>query len=261
MYLDSHCHLNDEHFQEDGSREEAIRRAKEAGISLFLVIGWDVPSSKLAVEIAESHEGIYAAVGIHPENLDGVGEEDFKAIKELSSSPKVVAIGEIGLDYHFFKDPEVQKKQQEWFIRQIDLANELGLPVSIHARDASQAAYQILKEHPIQKSAVLHCYSGSPEMLGEYAKLGLYFGFDGPITYKNAVAPKESVKACPLDRILSETDSPYLPPVPHRGERNEPSYIPLIVSQMAALKGISIQEMAKAIEENFHRLFLEKHRG
>ena len=255
-YLDSHCHINDDDLYP--IRNEVISRAREAGVGYILVIGWDVESSKKAISIAHEFEGVYAAVGIHPENLEGINEQSLLEIEELAKDEKVIAIGEIGLDYHWFKDPKDHENQKTWFVRQIELANKLHLPISIHAREAIGDLLDILKNHPLERSGVLHCYSGSPESLKEFAKLGFYFGFDGPITYKNAKEPKESVIACPIDKILTETDSPYLPPVPHRGERNESSYIPLILAQMAALKGVDESSMAEQVKENFERLFSVK---
>lgn len=253
-YIDSHCHINDEHLLMDS--EAVINSAKEVGVTSLIVIGWDLDSSIKAVELANAHQGVYAAIGFHPENLDEVSEEAILKIEELAKTEKkVVAIGEIGLDYHWFKEESHRNKQKEWFIRQINLANKLSLPVSIHARDASNDTYEILKAHPVKKGAVLHCYSGSVEMMKRFDGLDLYFGFDGPITFKNAVEPKECVKACRLERLLSETDSPYLAPTPFRGKTNKPEYIPHIVKQMAELRGESEEEVTKAIAENYQRLF------
>ena len=252
-YLDSHCHLNDEAFL--GDIEGSIKRAFDADVSLLCVIGWDVESSRRAIEIAHGHEGVYAMVGIHPENLDGVNDASVLEIAELAKDEKVIAIGEIGLDYHWFKDQKDHENQKRWFREQILLANKIGLPISIHAREALGDTLELLKETKPEHGGVLHCYSGSPEMIGEFAKLGLYFGFDGPITFKNAKTPKESVLACPIERILSETDSPYMAPTPNRGKRNEPAYIPLIVGEMAKIKGIDPKEMEQKIAENFARLF------
>ena len=255
-YLDAHCHINDDDLFP--IRNEVISRAREAGVGHILVIGWDVESSKRAISIAHEFEDVYAAVGIHPENLEGSNEQSLLEIEELAKDEKVVAIGEIGLDYHWFKDPKDHENQKVWFVKQIELANKLHLPISIHAREAIGDLLEILKNHPLERSGVLHCYSGSPESLKEFAKLGFYFGFDGPITYKNAKEPKESVIACPIDKILTETDSPYLPPVPHRGERNESSYIPLILAQMAALKEVEEPFMADQVKKNFEKLFSVK---
>lgn len=255
-YFDSHCHLNDPSTLERIDEEIALLR--EAGLKAVLCIGYDVISSKQAIELAERYEEVYAAVGVHPENLEGLTLDCLKEIKELAKHPKVIAIGEIGLDYHWYKDPEVRKAQHPWFIAQIKLANELGLPVSIHAREATEDVYKILKENPVNAGAVLHCYSGSVESMKEFAKLGLYFGFDGPVTYKNAITPKECVKLCPSDRLLVETDSPYLSPTPFRGKPNNPKNIPFIVAEMAKLKETSEESLNNQLWENFARLFRVK---
>ena len=255
-YFDSHCHLNDENILP--RLDEEISLCRQAGLKRMICIGYDIESSRKAIEIASKYEEVYAAIGVHPENRDGLTLADLDKIRELAKHPKVVAIGEIGLDYHWYKTPEEREPQKPWFIAQIDLANELNLPVSIHAREASQDVYDILKAHPVKAGAVLHCYSGSSEMLKEFAKLGLYFGFDGPITYKNAIEPKECVRICPEDRILVETDSPYLSPVPYRGTPNSPSRIPVIVSAMAELRGVSIETMGEILWNNFERLFRVK---
>ncbi len=255
--LDSHCHLNDEHIYSD--RKEIIERALAIGVDTFLVVGWDLPSSKLAISIAKEFPNVYASVGIHPENLDGISDEILKEIEELAQEKKVVAIGEIGLDYHWYKEKSEHDNQKIWFIKQIELANKLHLPLSIHAREATEDTYTILKEHTPLYGAVLHCYSGSKEMMDKFLSLGLYFGFDGPITYKNAITPKECVIHCPLDKILTETDSPYLPPVPFRGQRNEPSHIKEIFKQMALLKNIDEERLEKQIESNFSKLFHVEH--
>ncbi len=253
FYLDSHCHLNDEALFSDF--RSVVMRARDARVKNLLVIGWDLESSKKAVELAESDEHVYAAIGFHPENLEGISEEALSEIEELATHEKVVAIGEIGLDYHWYKEQKDRDNQKVWFIRQIELANKLGLPCSIHAREATGDTYQLLKEHPIHASAVLHCYSGSSEMLREFAKLGYYFGFDGPVTFKNAKEPKECALVCPLDRLLVETDSPYMSPTPFRGTTNEPKNIPIIVEQIATIREMNVEDLKGAIEENFERLF------
>ena len=253
QYFDSHCHLGDDAYLED--LEQVISTASHEGLTRMLTLGWDLKSSRKAVELAHRFEHVYAAVGFHPENLEEVSDEALEEIKALAQDPKVIAIGEIGLDYYWYKDIKDHEKQKVWLIKQIDLANELGLPVSIHAREASFDILQLLTEHPVKNNAVLHCYSGSVESLKSLAKLGYYFGFDGPITYKNAIVPKECVKACPIDRLLVETDSPYLSPVPLRGTRNEPKNIPIIVKTMAELRDLSIEEMTDILNDNFRHLF------
>ncbi|MCR5348727.1 MAG: TatD family hydrolase [Bacilli bacterium] len=256
-YFDSHCHLNDEAIL--SNIEEEYRLCLEAGVTHMLCVGYDVASSKVAVDLAERFPAVYAAVGVHPENLEPDMNKALQEIKELAKHPKVLAIGEIGLDYYWYKDPEIRNAQKPWFIAQIALAEELGLPISIHARDAVADTLEILKEHTPAHGGVLHCYSGSPESLKEFAKLGLYFGFDGPITFKNAVTPKECVRVCPLDRLLVETDSPYLAPTPFRGKQNSPKYIPFIVDEMAKIKEMEPAKLNEALWENFSRLFRVKH--
>ncbi len=255
--FDSHCHLNDERLLKEG--EVVLNDAFEAGVNRMIVIGWDLPSSKKAIEIAQKHPGVYAAIGFHPENLDDVSDDALEEIERLAHEDKIVAIGEIGLDYHWFKEEDHRANQKVWFIKQIELANRVGLPISIHGRESSGDILEILKAHRPTRGGVMHCYSGSVETMKELLKLGMYFGFDGPITYKNAVTPKECVRECPLDRLLVETDSPYLPPVPHRGETNYPKYIPLIVKAMADIKGMDEGELAKLLGKNLEALFPVKH--
>ena len=253
FYFDSHCHLNDDLLYQD--RKDVVERALAAGVKTLLVVGYDVPSSVRAVEIANEFPCCYATIGYQPENLEGAKESDLDLFRDLSKNEKVVAIGEIGLDHHWYKDPKDHEKQKEWFIKQIDLANELDLPISIHAREAIGDTLDILKSHPLKRKGVLHCYSGSAESLREFAKLGFYFGFDGPITYKNAEEPRRCVAECPIDRLLVETDSPYLAPVPFRGSKNESKNIPILVEKIAEIRKMSIDEVAGQMKNNFQRLF------
>ena len=248
-----HVHLNDEAFASDFSK--AIAEAKENGVTMMLIPGWDLASSRLARDIARKFDGVYFAAGIQPENITPSWKEDLLEIEKLATDDKCLAIGECGLDYHWDNKEETKLSQKRCFAAQIELANRLGLPLSIHVRDASQDTYEMLREHNALQSAVLHCYSGSPEMLRQFAELGLYFGFDGPITFKNAVSPKECVKECPIDRLLLETDSPYMTPVPFRGKRNEPKYIPLIAEAVSALKDLPLRVVAEKTSDNFIRLF------
>lgn len=253
MLIDSHCHINDEKLLQKS--DEIIAEAREAGVGLFIVPGWDFKSSIDALSLTRKYPDVYAAIGYHPENIEEAPEEALDDIKELAKDSKVIAIGEIGLDYHWYKNKEDQERQKRWFIKQIEIANELNLPVSIHAREAAKDTLDVLRKHPLKAGGVLHCYSGSPEMLLEFAKLGLYFGFDGPITYKNSLTPKANVAVCPTDRMLSETDSPYLPPVPYRGKENHPAYVKEVVKEMAAIKETSVEKIAEAILQNTKRLF------
>ena len=252
-YFDSHCHLNDEALVSD--LKAVIQSAKKEGVAEILCVGWDYSSSRQAVEIAERFPGVYAAIGVHPENHENETPETIEKLRELAKHHKVVAIGEIGLDYYWKNDPETKTAQKEWFVKQIDLANSLGLPVTIHGREASQDLFDIISAHPIENGFVLHCYSGSPEMMARFAKLGAYFGFDGPVTFKNAVNPKECLKACPADRLLFETDAPYMAPVPYRGKRNGPQYIPEIVTKGAEIRQEPLDQLKAQTLKNFHSLF------
>ncbi len=253
MLTDSHVHLNDESFDEDLS--DVFERARDIGVSRFLVPGWDVDSSRKAMGLCRFYPGMYFAAGIHPENIAEAKEGDLVEIEKLALEPRCVAVGECGLDYHYENDESTKSLQKAFFVAQIDLANKLGLPMSIHSRDAVEDTYALLSEHPVKAGAVLHCYGSSPEMLLRFAELGCYFGFDGPITFKNAVQPVKSLLQCPLDRLLLETDSPYMAPTPMRGRRNEPSYLTHIAQKAAEIKTIGVEEISEITEANFNRLF------
>ena len=251
--IDSHCHLNDEKLYD--RRAAVIETATKAGVSLFLCVGWDLESSEKAIAIANEFPNVYAAIGFQPENLKTISDYALAKLAVMAKDKKVIAIGEIGLDYHWFKNPKDRQNQKIWFAKQIDLANSLKLPISIHAREATRETMAILKEKPPLCGAVLHCYSGSPESLEEFAKMGLYFGFDGPITYVNSSEPRRSVEICPADRLLSETDSPYLSPDPYRGQDNEPAHLKEIVEAMAKIRGKTTQAIEAQIALNFKTLF------
>ena len=253
MIFDTHCHLNDEKLLP--RVEEVIKDAIESDVTAFLVVGWDKESSICAVKLAERFDCVYAAIGFHPENIFDVTEEDFQETMSLINHPKVVAVGEIGLDYHWTKDPMKRELQKEWFIKQIDFANEHNMPISIHNREAFQDSLVILKEHRPIAGGVMHCYSGSVELLNEVLDLGLYIGLDGPLTFLNAKTPKEVCEVVPLDRLLTETDSPYLAPHPLRGTINEPKNLGLVVSEMARLKGLSRKHIMEVTYNNALRLF------
>ena len=253
IYVDSHCHLNDEAFI--NNLDEIVNESKGNGVNAIVVVGYDLLSSIKATEIASKYDGVFATVGFHPENLDGINDGKLDEIKNLARNEKVIGIGEIGLDYHWYKEDKDHFIHKQWFIKQLKLADSLDLPVSIHAREATKDTLDILKEYAPKRKGVLHCYSGSIETMKELEKLGFYFGFDGPITYKNSITPKECVKAVDIDRILSETDSPYLTPVPFRGKANSPSYVRYIVCQMAILKEVPLDFMQEKIKDNFERLF------
>ena len=253
MIFDTHCHLNSEELY---SRiDEVLSDARKVGVDKFLVVGWDKESSLLAIKLAHQYEGIYAAIGFHPTDIDGVTEEDFQEVMNHINDPKVVAVGEIGLDYHWVKDPAQRQKQKEWFIKQIKFANEHKKPISIHNREAFEDCLKILKEYPPLYSGVMHCYSGSVELLKDVLDLGLYIGLDGPLTFTNAKTPKEVCESVPLERLLVETDSPYLSPHPLRGTVNEPKNIAMVIDEITRIKGISKKHILDVIYENSCRVF------
>ena len=253
MIFDTHCHLNSEELL---SRiDEVLESAHKVGVDKFLVVGWNKESSLKAIELAHQYEGVYAAIGFHPTDIDGVSDEDYNEVMRHVNDPKVVAIGEIGLDYHWVKDPIQREKQKEWFIKQIEFSNLHKKPISIHNREAFEDCLKILKEHKPEYSGVMHCYSGSVELLDDVLKLGLYIGLDGPLTFTNAKTPKEVCEQVPLDRLLVETDSPYLSPHPLRGTVNEPKNIALVVDEIARLKGLSKKHILDVIYQNSCKLF------
>ena len=253
MIFDTHCHLNSEELY--NNIDEVIASAKVVGVDKFLVVGWDIKSSYLAIELANKYLEIYAAIGVHPTDIDGVSDEDFDKLMTHVNDPKVVAIGEIGLDYHWVKDPEQREKQKQWFIKQINTANLYKKPISIHNREAFGDCLTILKEHKPLYGGVMHCYSGSVELLKDVLDLGLYIGLDGPLTFTNAKTPKEVCEVVPLDRLVVETDSPYLAPHPLRGTVNEPKNIALVIDEIARLKEESKKHIIDVLYKNSCRLF------
>lgn len=251
MLFDTHAHLDHPRFDED--REALIARIQKEGVSRVVDPGADMPSSRAALDLARRYDFIYAAIGVHPHEVKDMKEEDFDELREMAKYPKVVAIGEIGLDYYYDHSP--RDRQREYFIRQLQLADELGLPAVIHSRDASEETYEIIERYLPKRKCVLHCFSQSPEMAQRYLKLGCYLSFAGPITFKNSVKLKEAAKITPMDRIFIETDSPYLTPEPFRGKRNDPSKVRQVALEIAKLKGSDLQTVAKATMENACRFF------
>lgn len=247
--IDSHAHLNDPQFSADVA--EVVARAAESGVTGIINVGYDLSSSQSAVELGERFPGLYAVVGVHPHDAKTWNSEVEQAIRELASHSKVVALGEMGLDYYYDHSP--REIQQEVFRAQLALARDLCLPAVIHSREAAQDTLNILKEFR-DVPAVLHCYSGSWEMAQEYVKMGYYFSIGGALTFKNAHRLRGVIGQIPLDRLFLETDCPYLAPVPHRGKRNEPAYLPLIAEQLAELHGITSAE-AGVITARNTRLF------
>ena len=251
MLFDSHAHIDDERFNED--REAVIERAFEGGLDGILNVGACMASSARAVELAEKHPRVYAAVGIHPHDAKGAKEEDYRQLADWSSLDKVVAIGEIGLDYYYdFSDRPTQKKV---FIRQLELAREVDLPIIIHDRDAHGDTMAILKKEGKGLTGSIHCFSGSYEMAKELLKMGWFLGVDGPLTFKNSAKLPEIVAKIPLERLLLETDCPYLAPVPKRGRRNEPAYVKYIAEKVAEIRNISLEEVANQTTKNAIEVF------
>ena len=251
MLFDTHAHYDDESF--DADRDAVLTALPEQEVGLILNPGCDVESSRKAVRYAAAYPHVYAAVGIHPENCGGCTAGDLDAIRALAQQPKTVAIGEIGLDYYWAENPP-RDFQQQVLRQQLALARELALPVIIHDREAHADTLAIVREFP-GVTGVFHCFSGSPEMARELLKMGWYLGFDGPVTYKNARRAPEVAAVTPLDRMLIETDSPYMTPVPYRGKRNDSGYVHLVAEKLAEWKGVTPEEMARITTENGKRLF------
>ena len=249
--FDTHAHYDSGGFNAD--RHDVLSALPPCGVALVVNPGCDLPSSRAAVELAERYPYVYAAVGIHPSDCAGAGEAEYEALRQLARHEKVVAIGEIGLDYYWEDNPP-REYQQQVLRRQIELALELDLPVIIHDREAHGDSLAIALEYPALRG-VFHCFSGSPEMAQELLKRGWYLGFDGPITYKNARRSPEVAAITPLDRIVIETDAPYLTPVPYRGKRNDSRYLSYVVEKLAEWKGVTPEEMERITFENGKRLY------
>jgi len=252
MYFDSHAHYNDEQFDTD--RDELLEAMPSNSVSYIINAGTDITSSLFSIELANKYPFVYAATGIHPEDVDK--NETLDEIKKLAQNKKVIAIGEIGLDYYWNK--ENKEKQIEYFKNQLHLANELNLPVIIHDREAHQDTLNILKEIPVNKKGVLHCYSGSVEMANEFLKLGYYLGFGGSSTFKNAKNVIEVIKEVPENKFLIETDAPYMTPVPFRGKRNNSMYLKYVIEKIAEIKNMTTKQIEELSENNAKMLFCIK---
>ena len=257
LLFDTHAHYYDEKFKQlEGGADALLRELFSSGVGAIVNAGTGTADSLEAVELSERFEGCYAAVGVHPENCGDEADvgSAIARLRELARRPKVVAIGEIGLDYHWAQNPP-RELQKEYFAAQMDLARELGLPAVIHDRDAHGDVFDVLARYPDVR-AVLHCYSGSPETARQYAlNPNRYFGFGGVITYPNAVKTVESASLLPLNRILSETDCPYLSPVPYRHKLNHSGYMIKTVGKLAEIKGLPAEELAKILYDNALRFY------
>lgn len=250
QYLDSHAHLMGEEYLED--LEEVVKRSEEAGVDRIMIITLKKEEALRAIEFAKSDPTKYViATGIFPEDAERITEEDWNAFVEIASRKEISVIGEIGLEYHWVKDEEIRKKQRELFIRQIELAKKLHKPIAVHARDAMQDTYDIMKKY--QCSGLLHCFSGTKEMAKEFNKLGYYIALGGALTFKNARHAVEVAKSIDERYLLTETDCPYMAPEPVRGTRNEPANIPYITQKMAEVRNVSVEHMAEVIMKNWNR--------
>lgn len=254
MLIDSHAHIQATEFSTDVDR--VIQQAKEAGVEQIVVVGGagDLSSNQAALELAEAYPGLHATVGMHPHDAKEVSEKDLDRLAELARSPKVVAIGETGLDFYYDHSP--RQVQMDLFCRFIQMARDTGLPLVVHDRDAHREVGELLgHEGKGDLRGVIHCFTGDYGAAREFLDLGFYISFSGILTFKSADSLRDAARRCPLDRILVETDSPYLAPVPHRGERNEPAFVRFVAEAVAAARGISQEEAAEATSHNAQNLF------
>lgn len=256
-FFDTHSHYNDEKFNDD--REQIVEDTYKSGVTKFVCAGYNIESSKKAIEMSQKYEFIYSICGISPNDIPQSEEELWKNMTQITKiikenkTNKLVAIGEIGLDYYWNK--ENKELQKEAFIKQIDLANELNLPIVIHSRDASIDTIDIIREHQVEKSGIFHCCQFNQEMIRQALKLGYYISFAGPVTFKSSKSAPDIIKMIPLDRILIETDSPYLTPEPNRGKRNDSRNVKYIAQKIADIRKMSIIDIAKITYENALRIF------
>lgn len=254
MIFESHAHYDDRRFDPD--REELLSSMPEHGIETIINVGSDLEGVKKTLDLIQQYEYMYGAVGIHPSEISDLNEEIYEWMREKCSLPKVVAIGEIGLDYYWEKEEEERRNQRYWFCRQMELAREQNLPVILHSRDAAEDTLKLVQGiHGEQIPGVIHCFSYSTEMAKEYIKMGYYIGIGGVVTFKNSRKLKETVAQIPLEYILLETDCPYLSPEPERGKRNSSRNLVYVAEEIARIRGISYEEVTEATRENARKLF------
>ena len=253
MLIDSHAHLDDLRYDTD--RDNVLQRAQTAGIEAIVTIGCDLATSQAAVALAHAHPNIFATIGVHPHEAKEIGEGWYESFRSLAQHPKVVAYGEIGLDYHYDHSPREIQRQR--FREQIHLARELALPLVIHTREAQEDTVMILREEgAVDVGGVFHCFSGDPWLAKDALDLGFYLSFSGVLTFKNATMLRDIAKTVPLDRLMVETDCPYLAPIPYRGKRNEPAYVQYVAETLAEIRGNgSVESVARATVENTKRVF------
>ncbi|MBP1046891.1 TatD family hydrolase [Enterococcus sp. BWM-S5] len=252
MIFDSHTHLNAEQFNDD--IPETIERAKELGVTEMAVVGFDTPTIDKSLALSKEYSDIYSIIGWHPTEAGSYTKEIETRLQELLTTPEVVALGEIGLDYYWMEDPK--EVQDRVFRRQIAIAKEMKLPISIHMRDAIEDTYRVLKEEGVQDiGGIMHSYSGDSEWMKRFLDLGMHISFSGVVSFKKAVEVQEAAQTAPIDRMLVETDAPYLAPVPYRGKRNEPGYTRYVVEKIAELRNMPWEELAQQTTKNAHQLF------
>ncbi len=254
MIFETHAHYDDERF--DNDRDLLIQNLLSGRICDIVNVGASIESTKTTLALAEKYDHVYAAVGVHPSETEELNEEWIAWLKEQANHPKTVAVGEIGLDYYWEKEEEQKKRQTYWFKRQLQLAKEVSLPVIIHSREAAEDTMQILKQfHAQDIPCVIHCYSYSPEMAKEFVKMGFYIGVGGVVTFKNAKKLRETVLQVPLNKILLETDAPYMAPEPYRGKRNDSGKLVYVAEKIAELKGVDVEEVEDVTRRNAEGVF------
>lgn len=251
MLVDTHCHLNSNQLYQKYS--EVKKRAEENNVKLFIVPGFDLETSKLAIKLAEEFDNVYAAIGFHPTEIKSYSDDEYNWLEENVKHPKVVAVGEIGFDFHW--DTTTKEEQMKSFLRQIEIAKKNNLPLIIHSRDAMQVTYDTIKNNCLGMSGVMHSFSGSAEMALEFIKIGFYIGIGGPVTFTNAKDPKIVCDQIPLEYLLTETDSPYLSPHPLRGKENEPKNVVLVAQKICDIKNINMEILESQVFNNVTKLF------
>ncbi len=251
--IDTHCHIQTEEFDDD--RDEVLARAREAGVETLIVVGGagDLSTNDQAVRLAEAHPGLYATVGMHPHDAKDVGAEDMDRLRNLAAHPKVVAIGETGLDFHYEHSP--RQVQREMFERFVGLALETRLPVVVHNRESDRDAAETIRNGGSRLEGVIHCFTSDAAAARTFLDLGFYLSFSGIVTFKNAEGLRDIAGWVPLDRLLIETDAPFLAPVPKRGRRNEPAYVAFVAETLARVRGVELEEIAEAASRNARTLF------
>nr|WP_296265040.1 TatD family hydrolase [uncultured Merdimonas sp.] len=251
MIFETHAHYDDEQFDPD--RDELLHSMAAGGIGTIVNVSASFDSCRKVVDLVQNYPFMYAAVGVHPDEVGELDEQKLDEMRKLCADPKVVAVGEIGLDYYW--DKESRELQRHWFVRQLELARELELPVLIHSREAAADTMEVMKQYAEGLKGVIHCYSYSAEMAKEYVKMGFYIGVGGVVTFKNGRKLKETVETIPLTSIVLETDCPYMAPVPYRGKRNSSLYLPYVAEEIASLKQVSYEEVVDQTEKNAKDLF------